>query len=49
MQSMQFWQDFAWASPIDDILKSENFKLEDLLDEDDVIQEMRNHKQELID
>jgi serine/threonine-protein phosphatase 6 regulatory subunit 1 len=49
MQSMQFWQDFAWSSPIDDILKSENFKLEDLLDEDDVIQEMRNHKQELID
>lgn len=43
-----FWKDFTFASAIDDILKRDDFTLEDLLSEEEVIQDSRNHKQELI-
>jgi len=49
VMSMQFWKDFSFPSPIDDILKQGDFDLEELLDEDEVIQETRNHKKELIE
>eukprot|EP01125_Pyxidicula_operculata_P005369 TRINITY_DN191_c2_g1_i1.p1 TRINITY_DN191_c2_g1~~TRINITY_DN191_c2_g1_i1.p1 ORF type:complete len:575 (+),score=158.40 TRINITY_DN191_c2_g1_i1:43-1767(+) len=42
-----FWKDFTF-SPIDDIFKDPNFTLQDLLDEDDVVVEVRNHKEELV-
>jgi serine/threonine-protein phosphatase 6 regulatory subunit 3 len=44
---MSFWN-FSFPSPIDDILKKPSFTLQDLLDEDEVVPETRNHKQELI-
>jgi len=44
---MSFWN-ISFPSPIDDILKKPSFTLQDLLDEDDVVPETRNHKQELI-
>lgn len=46
---MAYWKDFTFASPIDDILKQSSFTLKDLLDEDEVVSETRNQKQELID
>jgi hypothetical protein len=45
---MNFWKDFSFPSPVDDILKKGNFTLEDLLDEDDVVQDARSHKDALI-
>lgn len=44
-----FWKDFSFPSPVDDILKKDDFTLEELLDEDDVVTETRNHKEALID
>jgi serine/threonine-protein phosphatase 6 regulatory subunit 3 len=44
---MSFWN-FQFPSPVDDILKKPSFTLQDLLDEDEVVPETRNHKQELI-
>jgi len=43
---MSFWN-FSFPSPIDDILKK-SFTLQELLDEDEVVPETRNQKQELI-
>jgi len=42
-----FWN-ISFPSPIDDILKKPSFTLQDILDEDDVVPETRNHKPELI-
>jgi hypothetical protein len=44
---MSFWN-FSFPSPIDDILKKPSFTLQDLLDEDEVVPETRNHKQDLL-
>jgi hypothetical protein len=42
-----FWKEFAFPSPIDDILKKENYTLQELLDEDDVVVDIRSQKDEL--
>eukprot|EP01126_Amoeba_proteus_P028392 TRINITY_DN2800_c0_g1_i12.p1 TRINITY_DN2800_c0_g1~~TRINITY_DN2800_c0_g1_i12.p1 ORF type:complete len:390 (-),score=73.04 TRINITY_DN2800_c0_g1_i12:914-2083(-) len=48
MSSTAFiWSDFSFPSPVDDILKRPNFKLEDLLDEDDVVVDTRSQKEGL--
>lgn len=44
-----FWKEFSFPSPVDDILKKPHFTLEDLLDEDDVIVDIRSQKEELKD
>lgn len=42
-----FWKEFSFPSPVDDILKKPNFTLEELLDEDDVVVDIRSQKEEL--
>jgi len=49
MSSNNFWQEFAFPSPVDDILKKPNFTLEELLDEDDVVVDIRSQKDDLKD
>lgn len=46
--SASFWQSISFPSAIDDILKKSEFTLQDLLDEDEVVVEARNQKQELL-
>jgi hypothetical protein len=41
------WAAFSFPSPVDDILKKPVFTLEELLDEDDVIPDIRSQKEEL--
>uniref|UniRef100_A0A6B2L125 Serine/threonine-protein phosphatase 4 regulatory subunit 3-like central domain-containing protein n=1 Tax=Arcella intermedia TaxID=1963864 RepID=A0A6B2L125_9EUKA len=45
---MAFWNNFSFPSPVDDILKRPGFTLQDLLDEDEVVVETRNQKQDLL-
>lgn len=42
-----FWAEFSFPSPVDDILKKPSFTLEELLDEDDVVVDIRSQKDEL--
>lgn len=44
-----FWKDFSFPSPIDDLLPNPDCTLESLLDVDDVIRDTRSHKQVLVD
>lgn len=44
-----FWKDFSFPSPIDDLLPNPDCTLESLLDVDDVIRDTRSHKQILVD
>lgn len=45
-----FWRfGFHTASSIDSILEKETFTLEELLDEDEIIQEIRSHNKKLVD
>lgn len=44
-----FWKDFSFPSPIDDLLPNPECTLESLLDVDDVIRDTRSHKQVLVD
>jgi len=49
MSLSNFWKDFTFPSAVDDILKRiEGFTLEDLLNEDEVVTDARNHKLMLI-
>eukprot|EP01127_Copromyxa_protea_P005811 TRINITY_DN15664_c0_g1_i1.p1 TRINITY_DN15664_c0_g1~~TRINITY_DN15664_c0_g1_i1.p1 ORF type:complete len:522 (-),score=70.00 TRINITY_DN15664_c0_g1_i1:76-1641(-) len=41
------WAEFSFPSPVDDIIKRASFTLEDLLDEDDVVHDIRSQKEEL--
>eukprot|EP01126_Amoeba_proteus_P059697 TRINITY_DN7821_c0_g1_i2.p1 TRINITY_DN7821_c0_g1~~TRINITY_DN7821_c0_g1_i2.p1 ORF type:complete len:372 (+),score=68.66 TRINITY_DN7821_c0_g1_i2:168-1283(+) len=45
--SSNFWSEFSFPSPVDDILKRPSFTLEDLLDEDDVVVDTRSQKEDL--
>lgn len=44
-----FWKDFSFPSAIDDILKKPSFTLEEVISEDEVSQDARNHKKILVD
>jgi serine/threonine-protein phosphatase 6 regulatory subunit 3 len=47
---MSLWRNFAFqSSPIDNILERVNFSLEELLDEDDILQEIKAQNRKLID
>lgn len=48
---MSFWKNFGFytASAIDTILDSQDFTLEQLLDEDDILQETKAQNKKLID
>lgn len=44
------WSEFSFSSgAIEEILKRDSFTLEDILSEDEVASEARNHKKNLID
>jgi len=47
---MSFWRTFSWhqVSPIETILERENFTLEDLLDEDEILTELKSQNKNLI-
>lgn len=40
-ESSPFWKEFSFPSPVDDILKKENFTLEEILDEDETVIDIR--------
>lgn len=42
-----FWKEFSFPSPVDDILKKPNFTLEEILDEDETVIDIRSQKDEL--
>ncbi len=46
-----FWRfgGYANISTIDNILEKDNFQLEDLLDESDLIQELKQHNAKLVE
>lgn len=46
-ESSPFWKEFSFPSPVDDILKKENFTLEEILDEDDTVVDIRSQKEDL--
>lgn len=43
-----FWKDFSFPSPIDDLLANPDCTLETLLDDDEVIRDARSNKQVLV-
>jgi len=46
-ESSPFWKEFSFPSPVDDILKKENFTLEEILDEDETVIDIRSQKEDL--
>jgi len=45
---MSSWKDFPFQSKVEDILKKQEFSLQELLDEDEVVIDTRHHKIDLI-
>lgn len=46
-ESSPFWKEFSFPSPVDDILKKENFTLEEILEEDETVIDIRSQKEDL--
>lgn len=48
---MSFWRSFSWnsGSAINTILEKESFTLEELLNEDDILSELKTQNKKLID
>ena len=48
---MTFWRTFGFhtVSPVETILEKDNFTLEELLDEEDILQECKSQNQKLLD
>jgi hypothetical protein len=46
-ESSPFWKEFSFPSPVDDILKRPQFTLEEILDEDETVIDIRSQKEDL--